>query len=110
MGRRRPLEPVIVGSNPTVPARERTQMKKIYIAKTKTDEPASVILADNKHDASIAFSAMKIGTHEVEEIDPSSPVIATIPVIFLLTSIEANSRDFSHRIGGVDFRVWKRGL
>lgn len=81
----------------------------IYIAYYDKD-PAAVILADSRKDADIAFASMGFVGISVEEIDPNAKNIGTHGVCFLLTSISANSRDFSHRIGGVDFRIWTRGL
>ncbi len=85
-------------------------MKNIYIASNTKGDPISVVIAKHRDDACIAFTAMKIGAFTIEEIDLESDIINLTPVIFLLTSIEANSRDFEHRIGGVDFRIWRRGL
>jgi len=84
-------------------------MKKTYIAFGVNNEPVAVIMAIDKKDAEIALAGMNEPAKHIEEIDPST-VIGVHGVVFLLTSTKANSRDFSHRVGGVDFRIWKRGL
>lgn len=84
-------------------------MKKIYISTSANGEPTAVIMAEEIRDARIALMSMKADAHAIEEIDPLSMSNDT-PVVFLLTSTEANSLNFSHRLGGVDFRIWKRGL
>ena len=57
----------------------------------------------------IAFYAMGASPHSVGEIDPQT-ARGVSGVCFLLTSPEVNSRDYEHRIGGFNFRHWKRGL
>lgn len=85
-------------------------MKKIYISTSANGEPTAVIMAEEIRDARIALMSMKADAHAIEEIDPLAMNNDTTPVVFLLTSTEANSLNFSHRLGGVDFRIWKRGL
>jgi len=84
-------------------------MKKVYIATSFDDEPLAVLLADSKEKADIAFTSMQLPYDHAEEIDPSE-VQGMHGVCYLLTSTPYNSRDYSHRTGGVDFRKWKRGL
>lgn len=81
----------------------------IYIAYNYEDEPISVLLADNKEKAHIAWAGMNDQPHRVEEIDPDSD-LGVYGVAFLLTSQKVSSHDYSHRVGGFDFRQWKRGL
>lgn len=85
-------------------------MAKLFIAFNFQNEPISVLLAQNKEQADIAWAGMKESPHHVEEIDPANNNIGVHGLAFILTSTEANSRNFSHRVGGVDFRIWKRGL
>ena len=81
----------------------------VYIAKDFENNPICVLLADDKDKAAIAFYAMGETPKDIEEIDPSLN-IGVAGVAFLLTSTQMNSRDFDHRISGIDFRKWKRGL
>jgi len=84
-------------------------VKKTYIAIDVNDNPVAVIMALEKKDAEIALAGLNEPIKLIEEIDPSSD-IGINGVVFLLTSTKANSREFSHRVGGVDFRIWKRGI
>ena len=81
----------------------------IYIAKDFDNNPIGVLLADDKNKAEIAFYAMGEVPKTIEEIDPNDN-LGVAGVAFLLTSTKMNSSDFSHRISGIDFRQWKRGL
>jgi len=80
----------------------------IYIAYNYEDEPTSVLLADDREKVNIAWAAMKLVPHRVEEIDPTA-IQGIGGVGFLLTSEEANSRDYTGVRGG-DYRIWKRGV
>ena len=81
----------------------------IYVAFNPDGEPTSVLLAEDRKSADIAWAGMKECPHSVEEIDPTSKDIGVHGVAFLLTSKLKNSYDVNKR-GGWDFRVWKRGL
>lgn len=83
---------------------------KIYVGMEYDGTPIGVLLADSQDKAAIAWAAMNDIPHSIEEIDPQN-VIGTHGCVFLLTSTKCNSHtDFSHRSGGVDFRLWKRGV
>jgi len=82
----------------------------IYIAYNYNNEPLGVLLSDSKEKAEIAWAGMGTPVHHVEEIDPKTAK-GIHGVIFLLTTQEANSRrDYGHRLEGVNFNIWKRGL
>ena len=80
--------------------------KKIYISHNTKREPTAVVAADSIREAYIALAHMKNEAATIEEVDMNDDKA----IIFLLTSVETNSREFSHRPGGVDFRIWKRGI
>jgi hypothetical protein len=82
---------------------------KIYIGKDFNGKPISVLLADNIEKAHIAWAGMKDTPHSVEEIDPNNKDIGIYGVVFLLSSVKRNSKNFSSR-DGIDFREWKRGV
>ena len=82
--------------------------KKIYIASDITGTPIGVLLSDTKEKADLSWAAMGLAVYSVEEIDPSDDDLGMHGVVFLLTTEEHNSRDYSHRTDGVDFHVWKR--
>lgn len=82
---------------------------KIYIGKDFDGSPISVLLADSREKADIAWMGMKDTPHSVEEIDPNDAELGMHGVAFLLTSIKRNS-NHSSRVGGVEYRQWKRGL
>ena len=82
----------------------------IYIAFDYNNNPLGVLLSDDASKARIAFHAMGETPHRMEEVDPTTAQ-GLEGVVFLLTSKACNSRrDYGHRINGVDFRDWKRGL
>ena len=83
---------------------------KIYVSKKHTGEPTAVILAPNRQMAEVSFQAMGAEAHTVEEIDPNADNLGVHGVVFLLTSSERSSHDYSHIVGGWTFRQWKRGL
>lgn len=85
-------------------------MSNIYIAYNHSNQPIAIFIGKDKKDIEIALAGMKEPIKHIEEIDPNSTDITSQNIIFLLTSTSMNSRDFSHRIGGVDFREWKRGI
>jgi len=84
-------------------------MGNTYIAYDVNNKPTAVLMAKSSRDAKIALAHMKTEAHRIEEIDPDY-VLVNNEVVFLLTSTENNSNDYSHRIGGVSFRDWKRGI
>jgi hypothetical protein len=81
----------------------------IYIGKDFEGKPISVLLADSREKADIAWAGMQDTPHSVEEIDPTDDSVGVHGVVFLLTSIKRNSNQ-SSRVGGIDYRQWKRGL
>jgi hypothetical protein len=82
---------------------------KIYIGYNSEDEPISVLLADDRGKAFIAWAGMNDTPHRVEEIDPAE-VSGVNGLVFLLTSTEVNTRELPNRLEGIDFRKWKRGV
>ena len=85
---------------------------KIYIGKDYEGNPISVLLAESREKADIAWAGMKDTPHNVEEIDPNDTSVGVHGLVFLLTSTLHNSKDYpsSHRLEGVNFSKWKRGL
>lgn len=84
----------------------------IYIGLDYNGKPTSVLLADNKEKAEIAWMGMNDIPHSIEEIDPVNDELGIHGVAFLLTSTERNTREIeSNRSGfeGVDFRHFVRG-
>ena len=60
---------------------------KIYIGKDYNGDPMSVLLAESRRDADIAWAGMDDTPHEVEEIDPMNlDGLGVHGVVFLLTS------------------------
>ena len=83
---------------------------KIYIGMDFENKPISVLLSESREKADIAWAGMQDTPHSVEEIDPADNSSGVHGVVFLLTSMKRNSNQSSHRVGGVDYRQWKRGL
>lgn len=81
----------------------------IYIGYDVDNTPTVIISANSRRDAEIALYSTGEKPHHIEELDLKSDS-GINGVVFLLSSVKANSRDFSHRIGGVDFRIWRRGI
>lgn len=82
---------------------------KIFIGYDQNSNPISILMADSREKADIAWMGMNDSPVSVEEIDPQDD-LGIHGIVFVLTSIEANSRsDYGHRANGVDFRIWKRG-
>lgn len=85
--------------------------ESIYIAYDSSGSPIGVLMSESQEKAEIAWAGMGAQVHNVEEIDPNNTTGGVHGVIFLLTSTKCNSNaDFGHRLGGVDFYQWKRGL
>jgi len=82
----------------------------IYIGFDVNGKPTSVLLAKNREQADIAWAGMNDSPHNVEVIDPNNEDIGVHGLTFLLTSTIRHSRDLSHRVGGFEFRHWKRGI
>jgi hypothetical protein len=81
----------------------------IFIGFDFESVPIGVLLSDSREKAEIAWAAMGEMPCYVEEIDPNTAQ-GINGLVFLLTTIKANSRtDYSHRPFGVDFRIWRRG-
>jgi hypothetical protein len=83
-------------------------MNKIYIGYDFESNPISVLTADSREKADIAWAGMQDTPHSVEEIDISGP-IGIHGVAFLLTSRnlrECSTAAYSDKT----FRVFRRGL
>lgn len=81
----------------------------IYIGYDHEKKPISVLLAQNREQADIAWAAMRDIPHSVEEIDPTQNNIGVHGLVFLLTSTERNTSEYRHSMEGAKFRDWKRG-
>lgn len=79
----------------------------IYIGLNFNGNPTSVLLADSREKADIAWMGMKEYPHTVEEIDPTNDDLGLHGVAFLLTSIE---KTVTTHASNTTFRKWKRGL
>lgn len=82
---------------------------KLYVGYDVEGDPTSVLIAEDRMRADIAWAGMNEIPHKVEELDCNN-MKGVHGLVFLLTSTKMNSGELSHRLGGVDFRQWKRGL
>jgi len=83
---------------------------KIYIGYDHDQKPTSLLMAEKREQADIAWAAMKDVPHSVEEIDTENPNAGVHGLVFILTSEKVSSREYDHRVGGFTFREWKRGI